>query len=164
MNGPGEFRRAARRGFTLLEVLVALAIFTLAAVVLGSAYVNVLNGYDIAQHSNARNDDLEFARSQLLAITDIDDAEKGGEFDDSANGCHVSWHAQIDPTQTADLFTVTFTCAITVTDPSTHNHDETVTQTFMLLRPTWSDPTDRTKLLANAKAQIAKIQGVAPQQ
>jgi prepilin-type N-terminal cleavage/methylation domain-containing protein len=151
-------RRPVPRGFTLLEVLISLLIFVMAAVVLGSSYVNVLNGYDLAQRANARNDDMEFARAQLLAEPDHDKAEQGGEFD-SANGRHVSWHAQIDPTQTADLFAVAFTCEIN--DPSAKAPD-TATQNFMVLRPTWSDATTNTALLAAAKAKIAKIQGTAP--
>jgi general secretion pathway protein I len=151
-------RRPVSCGFTLLEVLVALAIFAFASVVLGSAYINVLVGYDIAQRANARNEDLDFARAQMLAEPDHDKAEQGGEFD-SANGRHVSWHAQIDSTQTADVFAVAFTCEIN--DPSARAPD-TATQNFMVLRPTWSDPAKRTTLLAAAKAKIAKIQGTAP--
>ncbi len=146
------------RGFTLLEVLVALMIFVMAAAVLGSAYVNVLNGYDLAQSANARTEDIAFARAQLLAQPDHDKAEQGGEFD-AANGRHVSYHAQIDPTQTADLFAVAFTCEIT--DPSA-KEPETVTENFMVLRPTWSDATTNSAVLAAAEAKIAKLQGTAP--
>ncbi|HTQ32515.1 MAG TPA: prepilin-type N-terminal cleavage/methylation domain-containing protein [Opitutaceae bacterium] len=146
---------AAGRGFTLIEVMVALAIFTMAAVVLGAAYVNILNAYDLAQKANARNTDLEFARSQLLVTTDHDDAEKGGEFDSDDD--HVTWHAQIDPTPTVDVFAVTFVCEIR------GKTDETITENFMLLRPTWSDPVARSKLFADVKARIAKIQGTVPQ-
>ena len=148
-------RAASRRGFTLLEVLIALAIFTMAAVVLGAAYVNILNAYDVAQRTNARNEELTFARSQLLATTNRDDAEKGADYD-SLTG-HVNWHAEIDPTPTVDVFAVTFICEIR------GQKDETYTQKFMVLRPTWSDPVDRSKLLADVKARIAKIQGTLPQ-
>ncbi len=146
------------RGFTLLEVLVALMIFTFAAVVLGSAYVNVLNGYDLAQKANMRTEGLGFARSQLLVTADHDQAEQGATFDD-ADGSHVRWHAQIDPTPTVDVFAVAFTCEID--NPEKHIH-ETVTENFMILRPTWSEPTARTKLLADVKTRIAKIQGITP--
>jgi prepilin-type N-terminal cleavage/methylation domain-containing protein len=152
--------RPGSSGFTLLEVLISLLIFVMAAVVLGTSYVNVLNGYDLAQRANARNEDIEFARAQLLAEPDHDKAEQGGEFD-SANSRHVSYHAQIDPTQTADLFAVTFTCEIN--DPN-EKKPETDTEKFMVLRPTWSDPTTNTAVLAAAKAKIAKLQGTAPPQ
>ncbi|HXA13909.1 MAG TPA: prepilin-type N-terminal cleavage/methylation domain-containing protein [Opitutaceae bacterium] len=145
-------------GFTLLEVLFALMILVIAAVVLGSGYINVLNGYDLAARANVRNEDIEFARAQLLAEPDPDKAAQGGEYD-SADGRHVSWKAQMDSTTTADLFSVTFTCEIN--DPKAHA-PETVTENFMVLRPTWSVPTERTTLLAAAQAKIAKIQGTAP--
>jgi len=151
-------RRPVLSGFTLLEVLISLLIFVMAAVVLGSSYVNVLNGYDLAQRANERHEDIEFARALLLAEPDRDKAEQGGEFA-SANGRHVSYHAQIDPTQTADLFAVAFTCEIN--DPSAKK-PETVTENFMVLRPTWSDPTTNTALLAAAKAKISKLQGTTP--
>jgi prepilin-type N-terminal cleavage/methylation domain-containing protein len=151
-------RHPVSRGFTLLEVLISLLIFVMAAVVLGSSYVNVLNGYDLARQANERHEDIEFARALLLAEPDHDKAEQGGEFT-SANDRHVTYHAQIDPTQTADLFAVAFTCEIN--DPAA-KAPETVTENFMVLRPTWSDPTTNTALLAAAKAQIAKLQGTAP--
>jgi prepilin-type N-terminal cleavage/methylation domain-containing protein len=57
---------APRRGFTLIEVLVALMIFGLTAVVMGGAYLNVLNSYEAAQRSNKNDGEVSFARSQLL--------------------------------------------------------------------------------------------------
>ena len=50
-------------GFTLIEVLMALIIFALTAVVLGSAYMNVLNSYEVARKANATDSDVWFARS-----------------------------------------------------------------------------------------------------
>jgi len=143
---------------------MALVIFALAAVVLGSAYLNVLTGYEIARSSNATDVDLDFARSQLLAVADLQTAENGAEFDDTAPGeaatpRHVKWTADIEPTDTTDLFTVTFTCTISegIAQPAK------VTETFMLLRPTWSDPATRSTLRSNAASRIAQAQGKAPQ-
>ena len=60
-----------RRGFTLIEVVVALMIFGLTAVVLGGAYLNVLNSYEAASRSNVNDVDVSFARSQLLGQPDL---------------------------------------------------------------------------------------------
>jgi general secretion pathway protein I len=142
-----------RRGFTIIEVLVALAIFAISAVVLGAAYLNVLNGYEIARRSNVNDGELYFARSQLLTQSDLPTAQSGAEFDDGDR--HVKWTAEIDPANTTDLFTVTFTC--TITEPA---HDpRKVVETFMLVRPTWSDPTARSELRQNAANRIALVQG-----
>jgi prepilin-type N-terminal cleavage/methylation domain-containing protein len=146
-----------RRGFTLIEVLAALMIFGLTAVVLGAAYLNVLNAYEVAQRSNADDGDVTFARSQLLTIADLATAQAGAEFDDGTR--HVKWTAEIDPSSTTDLFNVTFTCVVSESGP---NGPKTVTENFMLLRPTWSDPTERTTLRQNAANRIATFQGKAP--
>jgi general secretion pathway protein I len=142
------------RGFTLLEVLVALMIFALTAVVLGGAYVNVLNSYEVARNANVNDEDIYFARSQLLTLSDLQTAENGAEFDDGDR--HVKWTAEIDPANTTDLFTVTFTC--TITEPGAAA-PRVVVQTFMLVRPTWSDPTARSALRQAAADRIALVQG-----
>jgi general secretion pathway protein I len=141
------------RGFTLIEVLVSLMIFSLMAVVMGSAYLNVLNSYEVAQRSNENDGDVDFARSLLLTQSDLPTAQSGSEFDDGDR--HVKWTADIEPTTTTDLFTVAFTCVLT--DPKAG--DKTVTESFMLVRPTWSDPTERTTLRSNAASRIAVFQG-----
>jgi general secretion pathway protein I len=143
-----------RRGFTLVEVLVSLVIFALTAVVLGSAYLNVLNGYEIARKANMNDEDVFFARSQLLSQSDLQAAQSGAEFDDGDR--HVRWTAEIEPANTTDLFTVTFTCTVT---GGAGVEPRSVAETFMLLRPTWSDPTARTTLRQNAVTRIALVQG-----
>jgi len=147
-----------RSGFTLIEVMVALLIFSLTAVVMGAAYLNVLNAYDAAQRTNANEADVSFARSQLLTIADLATAQAGQEFDDDTR--HVKWTAEIEPTNTTDLFAVIFTCVLT--DPGAPS-PKTVTENFMLLRPTWSDPTAETSLRQAAASRIALVQGRAAQ-
>ena len=51
----------------MVEVLVAMAIFALAAIVLGASYVNVLNAYASASGAGLVDEELRFARSQLMA-------------------------------------------------------------------------------------------------
>ena len=152
---PRAIPPAGAGGFTLMEVLVALAIFAFSAIVLASAYVNVLTSYAIASRSRAADEDASFACSLLLAEPDIDKARDGDQFE-STSGRHVTWTATIDPTAIADLFTVVFTCE--VADP-TQGEPRKIIQTFTLLRPTWSDPLERAKLLQDAKDRIAEIQG-----
>jgi general secretion pathway protein I len=98
-----------------------------------------------------------FARSQLLTQSDLTTAQTGAEFDDGDR--HVKWTAEIDPANTTDLFTVTFTCVIS--EPSA-GQPKTIVETFMLLRPTWSDPTAQSELRQNAASRIALAQGRQP--
>ena len=59
----------------------------------------------------------------------------------------------------ADLFSVEFECEISAPGGG---EPEKVTQTFMVVRPAWSDPAERDKLLQATKAQIADLQGKLP--
>ncbi|MEO6874272.1 MAG: prepilin-type N-terminal cleavage/methylation domain-containing protein [Opitutaceae bacterium] len=144
-----------RRAFTLLEVLVALAIFAMAAVVLAAAYLNVLNAYETVSRGNQSDEDVRFARSLLLAEPDHDKAEQGADFT-TTTGRLVKWHATIETTTMADLFTVTFVCEL---GDVAGTGSQTVTETFSLLRPTWSDPTVNSKLQQDAQDRIATLQG-----
>ena len=151
-------RRAHSHGFTLLEVLVALGIFAMAAIVLGTAYVNVLTGYEVARRATVSNPEAQFARAQLLAQADIELAREGGDFE-SGDGRSVRWTATIDPTETADLFQVLFECEI---GGAANTQPQKITQQFRLLRPTWSADLDRNTLRAAAKDRIVKgLEGVS---
>jgi len=145
---------ARRSAFTLIEVLIALAIFATCAVVLGGAYINVLNGYEVARRATVTDPEAEFARAALLAQPDVDLAQQGAEFD-SAAGRHVKWSAVIEPTTVADLFTVTFDCETSGPGLPQSQHTK---QVFRVLRPTWSQATDRATLRVNARDRILKIQ------
>jgi general secretion pathway protein I len=151
-------RPSAPAAFTLLEVLVALAIFALAAVVLGATYVNALNAYEAATRRNEYSEDLRLVRAAVLTEPDRDKAAEGGELD-LGGGKRARWQADIAPTDTVDLFTVAWTCEIT--DPARHEPYR-ANRTFMLLRPTWSDPVERSKLLDRVKQRILQIQETTP--
>ncbi len=146
----------SRTAFTLIEVLVALAIFAMAAIMLGASYLNVLNSYDIVARLNQLDADIAYARSIVVLEPDITKLQNGGEFD-TADQRHVKWTADIQPTATADLFTVNFTCEVTST---AGGEPQKVTETFMLLRPTWSvDPAARGQLRTDAHNRILELQG-----
>ena len=68
------------RGFTLIEVLVSLGIFALAAVVLSGPYINILTSYDAVSRSNQHDQDMRLIRGLILAEADRKKAEQGGEF------------------------------------------------------------------------------------
>jgi general secretion pathway protein I len=143
-----------RRGFTILEVLISLAIFAGGAVMLGATYLNIINGYAMIDSAGNYQNELKFARSAIFAEPDRDTVEKGGDFE-SADGRRVSWKATIEPTDTADLFTITFECQIDGADLKQPAH---FTETFRLLRPTWSKVDERDKLRAAARTRILELQ------
>lgn len=147
--------RGARGGFTLVEVLVALAVFALCAIVLGSAYVNILLSYEAVKHNAANDAEIGFARQLVLNEPDRTKVEQGGDFD-TADGRRVHWSAEITSTTTADLFSVAFTCELS--DPAKPEPYK-LTQTFVLLRPTWSiDAAEHDKLRQDARTRILELQ------
>jgi len=148
-------RRTRLAGFTLVEVLMAIAIFALSAVILASAYVNVLNSYMIVERTAHSSADVSFARSIVLTEPDRKKLEQGGEFD-TIDGRHTKWEVEVLSTSTADLFTVNFTCTISAVGEL---EPQKTGQTFTVLRPTWSiDAAERSKLREAAKTRIAEMQ------
>lgn len=138
-----------------MEVLVALAIFALTAVVLGSAYLNVLNSYEVINRQSQTSEDVAYARQLVLGEPDRAKLELGGEFE-ATGGRHARWGVEIESTAMADLFNVIFTCEIS--DPARAD-PEKVVQRFTVLRPTWSnDPAERSKLKEEARTRIFELQ------
>ena len=154
------------KAFTILEVLVALLIFSLGAVVLGSAYLNLLNSYVAVGRGTEYQQDIALVRQQLMTQPDLTTAQNGDEFDTlqldpNKPVSHVKWQADIEPAGVPDLFNVTLTIVISTTDISTPT--KTVVQNFTLLRPTWSDPADQTTLRQAAATRIGQLQGTIQQ-
>ena len=65
----------------------------------------------------------------------------------------VNWSADIAATDIADLFEVTLSCAVTPAQGTT----TTTSETFRLLRPTWSDAGARTNLQTTIRQHIQEI-------
>jgi general secretion pathway protein I len=149
-------RREPGAGFTVLEVLVALAVFAMAAIVLASSYLNILNGYEVIARGTQSNADLAFARSIVLNEADRTKLEQGGQFD-TADGNRLTWSVEITSTNMPELFNVALTCEMN--DATQHASEKSV-QTFTVLRPTWVvDAAERDKLREDAKQRILELQG-----
>ena len=148
-------RVPGQEAFTIVEVMVALLIFSLAAVMFTTTYVNVLTAYERASGQNDYADTLQFARACLFAIADIEQAEEGDSFE-SANGQRATWRCtEIEPTLIPDLFDVTFECEI-ISD-SSDLPSTTIVEKFRMLRPTWSIPADREALRLDTRQRIEEL-------
>jgi general secretion pathway protein I len=146
-----------RRAFTIIEVLFALAIFAYAAVMLTSGYMNVLNSYDhVKVNLNSPAEDIQFARAQMLNTTSLATAMQGGQYQ-SVDGGNVTWSADIEPSalQVPDLFDVTASYTVA---PATGGDAVTTTESFRVLRPTWSVASDRTTLRQADEQRIKALQ------
>lgn len=157
MNRLGRIEPAGGRcGFTLVEVLVALVIFAMTAVVLGASYLNVLNSYEAVARGLRVNEDFAFARQLVLTEPDRKKVLEGGEFE-STSGTRFKWSAEISSTAVPNVFNVAFACESTDGANPTPIRQ---TQTFTVLRPTWvEDIAERDKLKADMKTRIYELQG-----
>lgn len=148
MNSPGRHSR----GFTLVEVLVSLAIFALAAVVLSMSYLNVIGSYRDMGGRQQAEEDWKWLRQGLLNEPDRKKVEEGGRRA-LPSGESLNWSAQIAETNVADLFRVTLQAATARTEgPDAWQRSQIV----YLFRPAWSDPADREKLRDESRRRLEK--------
>lgn len=131
-----------RPGFTLIEVLVSLAIFALAAVVLSVAYLNVIGSYRALGAQQQSDEDWKILREVVLTEPDAKKVEEGGRLG-LPGGRELTWKAAIAPTEIADLFRVTLEGDV---PRAAEAEAWQRRQVLYTLRPAWSDPAEREKL------------------
>jgi general secretion pathway protein I len=148
MNHP----RSIRRAFTLIEVLISLAIFALAAVVLAAAYLNVLGGYQAVARRQQGEEDWKLVRATVLSESDRTKIEAGGRFP-LADGTYLRWTARIEGTAVADLFAVTVHAE---PELAVNSEGRARDQRLLVLRPGWSDPVERDKLRAATQQRFTQ--------
>ncbi|MBA3848736.1 MAG: hypothetical protein C0502_01915 [Opitutus sp.] len=136
------------RAFTLIEVLVSLALLALAAVVLGAAYANTLEAHRAAAQRAAAGAPVDFLREQILNEPEREKVERGGDLALPDNR-RLRWEAKLEEAPVPDLFQVTVTFRV---DGDATRPAEESAQRLMLLRPTWSDPQRREQLRADWRA------------
>jgi general secretion pathway protein I len=141
-------RTSHRAAFTLVEVLVSLALFALAAVALSAAYLNVISAYREKSAAQDRQTAVELVRIAVLTEADQAAVENGGtiELPDRQT---VAWSARIEPTNNADLF------AVELRWHAVGRRDDEQSLRLMLHRPAWSDPGERDRLREASRQRLA---------
>jgi general secretion pathway protein I len=140
------------RGFTLIEVLVSLAIFALAAVVLSVAYLNIIGSYRSLGAQHQSDEDWKLLRAVVLTEPELAKVEEGGRIT-LPGGRQLNWKAKAEPTHVADLFQLTLEAEV----PASGDMEEwKQRQVLHLFRPGWSDPAEREELREKTRQRIAK--------
>jgi len=138
------------RAFTIVEVIVALAVVMMSALALAAAYVNVLQGYEHANRSTQIDADVRFAREILFRLPEREKVEEGDDFA-TADGRRIYWRAVVEPTQVPDLFEVEFEVEIV---DEVGGEGEIISERFRLLRPTWSEDDEANRLRTEMRDDI----------
>jgi len=141
-------RGFSRSAFTLVEVLVALAILAIAAIVLGAAYANTLSAHAAVAQRASGGSAMDFLRDTVLNEPERETVEKGGDMS-LPDDRRLRWEAKVEEAAVPDLFKVTLT---TRTSGGVMKGEEEASETLMVLRPTWSDAQRREQLRSDWRA------------
>lgn len=128
------------RGFMLIEVLIAMALFGMTAVFLVDGVGLVSR--EIVNRKNFRDleQDLIWVRSQIFQESDYEKMQDGGDIQSLTMG-EVRWETEIEMTEVLDVFKVTL--ILTYDGDSEFDVEEgEKTYTMYLFRPTWARNSD----------------------
>lgn len=142
-------------GFTLLEVLLAMALFFVAVTVFSMTYLNTLMAVEGTRLNQGLEQDMAAIRRQVLLIDDVEALKEGGDVVTGEHGL-ARWRIEYEPTEVADLFFVTLSVELDPDDRE--NGEREATESFYLTRPTWSEPVERDTLRANTRERLVDRQ------
>jgi len=138
-----------RKGFSLIEVIIAIAIAGIAFMVLTQTFVNILQTLDSLESKSDREKHIRFVRSVVIAEPELDEFESGDSIETLDFGT-ATWFADVEPTGVVDLFRANLEIEFDNPDGEPFTYSETL----YLLRPTWSDPIERSSLLTDIQQEI----------
>lgn len=132
------------KAFSLIEVLVALAIFAITVATLSQAVYNALNGLHVIKSDAHREQLYRFALRQILLIEDRDEMEDGDSIETPEDG-PVDWNAEIEETDILDLFELRVEMTLDGDGMSLGGNPGRV-ETLYVFRPEWSESAERSTL------------------
>ncbi|HCR30597.1 MAG TPA: hypothetical protein DIV79_11320 [Opitutae bacterium] len=142
--------RNPNRGFTIVEVMLALALFGVAVTTFAASYLNIINAISAIQVDQPFEQDMSMMRAEAFSISDIEELEEGGEVMTGHHG-EATWEIECEPTLVADLFKVWLN--VEMEDRET-GEKQVFTEIHFLTRPTWSDPIERADLRAETRDRL----------
>ena len=148
------------KGFMLVEVLIALAIFGLSAVYLVDGAFIASRTIRIMKDTRELEQDLLWARSEIFRETDYEKMEEGGDLPTISMG-EIRWETEIEMTAIVDLFRVKLLLEYDGNDELGVESGER-TYNMLMFRPAWGRhgdfASDRNRLLEDKRDQIREMQ------
>lgn len=142
-------RAGSTRGFSLIEVVIAIAVAGIAFFVLTETFFNVLLTLDALETESDYQKDVRFVRRQVIQIADRDELEDGGEITTLDLG-EAAWEVELLETGIVDLFQADLRIEFENPEGEPFEYRETL----YLLRPTWSDPIESSAILSEVRDRI----------
>ncbi len=154
-----QYRSHSSSGFTIVEVMLSLSLFIVAAAVFASSYVNVITSFETVQVDQAYEQDMTMIRQEAFMIEDVLELEEGGEVPTGSHGL-ASWKVEYEPTLVADLFKVKLMVVLNPANDDGEVESREVEETYYLTRPTWSEPSEREVLRADSRDRLLEKQAL----
>jgi prepilin-type N-terminal cleavage/methylation domain-containing protein len=146
---PAANRYRESKGFSLIEVVIAIAVAGIAFFVLTETFFNVLLTLDGLESESDYQKDVRFVRREIIQIADRDELEDGGEITTLDLG-EATWEVELEETEIVDLFQMDLFIEFENPDGSPIEYREIL----FLLRPTWSDPIESSAILSDVRDRI----------
>ena len=143
----------------LIEVLIALALFGMAAVFLVDGISVASRTMRLMKDTREMEQDLLWARSQIFKEHRYEEIDDGGEIKALTIG-EITWETEIEMTEVVDLYSVVLTMEYEGNDEIGIEPGERISKMF-LLRPGWANESDfateRSRLLEDKKDKIRAV-------
>ena len=143
----------------LIEVLIALAVFGMAAVFLVDGISVASRTMRLMKDTREMEQDLLWARSQIFKEHRYEEIEDGGEVKALTIG-EITWETEIKMTEVVDLYSVVLTMEYEGNDEIGIEPGERISKMF-LLRPGWANESDfateRSRLLEDKRDKIREM-------
>ncbi|MFT4900938.1 MAG: prepilin-type N-terminal cleavage/methylation domain-containing protein [Lentimonas sp.] len=148
MRPPLQPKNAA---FTLIEVLIATALFAMAATALTGVVVNTLTALQAHPKWTTEGEELRFVLQEIERIDNREELETGGEIP-LIGEQRVNWTVAWEPTGIADLFRIELELSWDGDAPSAQARETQLT--LYWLRPWLSEPDEREALLDEKRSEL----------
>lgn len=152
-------QKQGRRGFMLIEVLIALALFGLSAVFLVDGAFVAARTIRVMKDTREMEQDLLWVRGQIFQEPDYEKIEEGGEIESLSMG-EVRWETEIEMSNVLDLYEVNLTLNYDGNDELGIESGERISKMF-IYRPSWGKHSDfsseRNRLLEDVREKIEEI-------
>ena len=152
--------RKRKKGFMLIEVLIALSLFGLSAVYLVEGAFVASRTIRFMKDTRELEQYLLWARHEIFKEEDYEELSEGGDLPTISMG-DIQWETEVEMTGVTDLYKVILTLSYDGNDELGVEPGER-TYAMLMLRPTWSNHgdfnSDRQRLWEERKELILELE------